>query len=1047
VKGSHPYLKGSRILPTSLEVTKVIPREEGAEVTGHLHHAYDARLPYLDRSETTEFGVGSFQLNNLIALYDGTFFNTTLSPNANLIAPLVEEQTTLFKKHAIEGGDTSRLEETYALLKPHAYEVYHVDNDMVSFITKAGRWQQILLAGNRRLDAWDRKRIYEYAVRHALFDNPDAVRKAKEDFHKKPMRERFYLKDIAPLMLEEVAALRESDKAEIAELEATSSAIKPSDGLSTIPGLKEGVALLPTQAYILAKTEKRSRLPIDLDAGGGKTLVIIADALRQIEREHAKRPLVIVPNELVGQFALEVRSFSDLNPWILTTETVKKWAKGDLTKMLEDAVKAPRNTLFITSFHFLSAAKSEVDNGRIIEEKGVRKYDTTTVYTTPYRLLNELGVDAVYIDEAHTLKSNSGHTKAASVFSKVAHVKAFTGTIMPGNLIDVLGMMGIVHSSVFGTAEDFVDEYSPSKSINSYHKDAPKAIRKKLQEFGTPMVRQTAWGMLMPRTHRKYHFVKWNATQQKFYDALLENTLAEIEKDPKLARMLKKFNVSLEEQETDAQMSSALRARFAPLEVFLNSPSDAADYLGASLTGEDAISPKVETINKILSDHLSVPGNGKAIVFVQHKEAAKKLLQNLGANIKPYAEYYEGGMVEVLSRFRNPDNSDLKVLVGVDKTLRLGHNLQAANCIIHADTLWLPGDMHQREARANRIKQSREVFIHHVLMEGSHEILKNARLLSQQHTIAKANSDFEDEEVLPHVEMTLKGMRTVREADKVEPLIARQKNLEEYAVKQTEVEKEFYGTHLLAPKGYAALGEGKKLAAVPSTDTFEGNTSDSSYLIEEELEEMRWHAEPPKKLAFHYQNWDDQWFLIAFKSTDPEGFLRKLKFMLQPAYYYKEIAKEDVASFIEELEASGDLEVLNKDKIATSKVRLLQPSRLGVMRRLEQESRKAVSAAKKEKVTYQVEMFFSTIDHFPMLVTDNVRVGGKEGALLKKQRFQEGTPFWYLPVRRGSLASLLQEMQDKYPSVKVAQWDSFKKTTKQIFGLDLSDMDEIGDKE
>jgi len=1022
----HPYLMGSRINPAFLEVTRIQERGDDLEVGGVLHNVWDTRLPYLDRSESTEFGPGTFNLESIIALYDGSFFNIALSPSAEEIAAIVDEQKEAFKS----GSSTAPLQ---ALLKPHAYEVYKVENDLVYFVTKAGRWECINLVGNRKLDMWDRERIHEYAVKHRLYDNPNAARQAKEDFYKKPMRERFTLKDLAPLFLDEVAALRAKDQAAIAKTIEHSSAARPSDGLETIAGLKEGTAFLPTQAYTLAKMQHRDRLPIDIDPGGGKTLLIIADTLRQIEQKKSRRPLVIVPNDLVSQFALEVRSFSDLNPWVITSETLRKWSKGDFNHMLTSAAQAPANTLFITSYHFLAEAKEQVNTGRIV--KG--DYQTTEVYTTPYRLINELGIDSVFIDEAHSLKSNSTHTKAVSTFAKLPRLKAFTGTIMPGNLVDVLGMMGVVHSSVFGSAGDFLEDYSPSKTINSYKKEAPKEIRAKLKRFGMPSIRQTAWGTMMPRLHRKYHFVKFNTTQQRFYEGLLNNSVEEIEKDPKLSKMLKKFNARLEEQDEDAKMSPSLLARFSPLDVFLNSPAEAASYLNANLTGDDRFSPKMVEINKICSEHLSTAGNGKVLIFVQHKEAAKNILDQLDAGVKPHAEYYEGGMVDVLSRFRNPD-SDLKVLVGVDKTLRLGHNLQVANCIIHADTLWLPGDMRQREARAHRVKQQRDVFVHHIVTQDSHEMLKNARLLSAQHTISKANSDFEDEEMLPHMEMTLEGMRTFREIEKLDPLMMRQQKLDEFAEKQTEVEKEFYGTRVMQPATYTP-GTGKKLAVVPSTDVFEGNLRDANYIIEDELSEMRWHADAPKLLSFHYQYWDEQWFITSFKAADPQGFLRKLRFMLQPAYYYRELtSKLDIPSFIEEMEDAG-IEVLDKEGLGATKFKMLQPGRLGVMRRLEQESRKSVIGA----VVPQIEFFFATIDRFPRVVTDNVKIGSKEGTLLKRKGFQEGAPFWYLPIRRSSLLGLLKDIQDKYPDVKIAEWDDFQRRTKDTFGVDLKDFDSL----
>lgn len=1045
---ADPNLKGSRLDPTFMEISSVDADDDKATVKGALHNARDARLPWLDRSEKTDFGTGRFTLDSVVALYDGGYFNAALSPDASEIAAVVEEQKKLFKQYQLdEDPDTKEaLENTRRLLKPHALEVFAAENDMVSFVTKTGRWQTIMIAGNRKLDVWDRDRIYRFADTWGLVDDVAAMRAARESFYRKPMQERFDLEDLVPVLIEEVLAQREKDVAEIEARVKASKTAKPSDGLDAVPGLREGVQFLPHQAYIGAMISDRDRMAIDADPGAGKTLLIVADVLRQIAKDRVRRPIVIMPNSLVSQFAQEVRHFSELNPWIINTDSVRRWSRaGDkdekLSRMLESAKAAPENTLFITSYHFIAAARKSVDNGAVLNKGGRQVYGKTKTYPNAYRILAELGIDAVYFDEVHTLKNNSSFTKAASAFAKAKQVKGFTGTVFPGNLADVLGMMGVIHSAVMGSNEEFVREYSPTKSLNSYRDAAPKEIRQRLKRFGMPMVRSTAWGAVMPGVHRQYHFVQFSERQKKFYDALLKNSLDEIKADEKLTEYFRRFGLRLEEGQ--ALMNPALRARLTPLEVFLNSPAEASKWLGATLTGDDAVSPKVKEIDAICSKHLADPSNGKVIVFVQHKAAGKNILKHLGANLRGQAEYYEGGMVDVLSRFKNPD-SNLKILIGVDSTLRTGHNLQVANCVIHADTLWLSGDMRQREARANRIKQTRDVFVHHVVCQDSHELLKNARLLTQEHTIAKANSDFDDDTMLQHVEMTMDGMQEFRSVERLEPLIQRQKKIEDFARRETEVEKEFYGTRVMAPRAYESIAIGKRLAVVPSTKTFQGNLNDATYMVEEELSTMKWQADAPKSVPFHLQTWDDQWFLTAFKAADPNGFLRRLRFMLQPAYYYRETSKGGVGSVIDDLEGAG-FEILNKAKLedGAAKARLLHPARVGMMRRLEQESRKVAAASPK----WQAEFYFATLDRkIPLVMSDNVKVGSKEGQALRRIGFIEGAPFWYLPVRRGTLPAFFGDVRANYPDLKVENWDAIKKIAKETWGVDLSEFDDMGEK-
>jgi len=1040
-------LKGSRIDPTYLEINRVEKGSNGNLVSGLLHNAYDPRLTHLDRSEKTEFGEGKFKLDDVVAFYDGTYFNLVLSPMATKIESIVNQQRTAFIDFESAESESKEKEKakrvidyTASLLKPHAYEIFKIKDDMVYFVTKSGKWQAFNIAGHRKIDLWDKQRIYEHITKEQIKD----TRSIKENFHSKSIKDRFLLKDLAPIFADEVLSSRENDKQELETIIKKSESIKPSDGLEPIEGIKEGVELLPHQAYIIAKTKDRDRLPIDVDPGGGKTLCIIADALNQLKEDKAKRPLVVVPNSLVSQFAAEVRRFSDLNPWVINTQSLKRWKDGKLETMIADAKKAPSNTIFITSYNWLAAEKSEVENGKVIEKDGKRVYQTTQTYPRSYALLNEIGIDAVYLDEVHTLKNESHFTKAANILAKVKQVKGFTGTLMPGNLVDVLGPMGVIHSAVLETPTDFVSKYSPTKSINSYHKDAPKEIRSKLKNFGMPQVRNTVWSTLLPKLHRKYHYVNFDANQQKYFDKLLDNTIDDIRNDPSLKRAFEKFTLSLEEDEPI--VSKSLLDRFSTLETFVNAPAEAKSFLRDILTGDAAISPKMKIINDIVSKHLSDVNNGKVIIFCQYEKSAQAIYENLASNLKSKAAMYKGGMVDVLSQFKN-EESNLKILVGVDATLRIGHNLQVANCIIHADTLWMSGDMRQREARARRLKQPREVYVHHVLVKGSHELLKNARILSQEHTIAKANSDFEDETMLPHVEMTLKGMRDFRAVEKIEPFVSRQEKLETFAEKQTEKDKEFFGTRVMAPTRYEALSKGKKLAVVPSTDVFEGDFNDSKYIIEEELEEMKWEDKPPTLLKFNFQNTNNRWFLTAFKTSDPNGFVRRLGFLLQPPYYYIEVsAKGSISSIIDDIE-SADIEIIDKDVLLSgiSRSPITKGATKGILKQLEQRSRQ-VTSAKEEALKYQVNLDFSTVDGYPLIVTKNVKIGSKEGSILKRKGFKEGISYWYLPITRTRLLDLFKKLQHQYPDVRIADWDNFKKLSNTLFKVDIKDFDELGEK-
>ena len=82
-------LRGTRLQPCYVDVTRVKRLDDQLLVEGMPHGLYDPRLPYLDASEGTSFGAGSFNVADVRALWDGGYCYIGLSPMADLIAATV----------------------------------------------------------------------------------------------------------------------------------------------------------------------------------------------------------------------------------------------------------------------------------------------------------------------------------------------------------------------------------------------------------------------------------------------------------------------------------------------------------------------------------------------------------------------------------------------------------------------------------------------------------------------------------------------------------------------------------------------------------------------------------------------------------------------------------------------------------------------------------------------------------------------------------------------------------------------------------------------
>ncbi len=1064
---SAMQLKGSRCSPTYLDIKNVelgrLAIEDRelpyAYISGDICSSYDTRRLYLSKHEATEYGSGQFDIKDVKVLPNGNFVHLRLSPYAEDLEKIVAQQVEAFNQYSFLYSNAhadpaekklwvDKYEHTRKLLKPHANEVYKYDNRNLYFINSGGNWQLVPVNGLRNFDIQDRQR-----VRTQLESTGSLTRdltKMRHLLSSKSLLDRKKIENLSVALQHEVVSNAKDDVDVLERQNSHVKTLKPSDVSITaaaLPGLKTGVSLFPHQALILASLRDKSRMLVDADPGAGKALIIICDILQQMNLRKLKRPLVLMPESLLAQFAREVKHFSELNPWIISTESVKKWGKtGQLPEFMEDAKRAPRNTVFLTSYTWVSLDPEFVENGEISEGEGKIRYKNTKVFNRIQILLARLGIDAVYQDECHILRGSSNMARAAFGLAEVPIIRGLTGTVMAGNPYDVVASMAPINSSVFGTSKEFISDYTAHGSVNEYRDDAAKNIRSKLNNFGVLSIRKSAWMHLLPKIHRETHFVDLNNAQKKAYSALLSNILDEIRADAKLSILLKKIESALERG--DEITAGPLLARFTPLDVFINAPSEAKDWLKGLMLGEDAISPKVKAINDIITRHLNMPNAGKVLVFVQYKEAAKNLLMHLNPSLRSVSDYYEGGMIDTLVRFKTPQDP-LKILIAVDRSIVVGHNIQAANCIIHADLKWKPGDLSQREARAVRLGQSRDVYIHTVLVKGTAEVLKMARNISAEHLIAKANSDFTDKTMLQPMRMTLSNMQSFTDTKDVKPYLDRKRSLDEHLEKQSVLDRDKYGSTLVKPHSYSPISklfkEAKDLKKVPSTRDFSGRVQENKDdLILKELEKLPENPTNPKYLNLSLMYWNSDWYIFSYKKADANGFLRLFGFTLMPEYYLMELtSKSEVKSIVDKLEKK--LNIINKPEFEQQvrEARVTAHGRKGILQQEEQKARRSVAAEVSEDFVDKkddISINFSTLSGMPIVwVNDTFNPSDVEVEVLKRVGFKQQPAMWRKLTTRSQLQAFLLKIMDKHPNVKIANWTEFSAMVSFAFkGIDLT---------
>lgn len=135
-------------------------------------------------------------------------------------------------------------------------------------------------------------------------------------------------------------------------------------------------------------------------------------------------------------------------------------------------------------------------------------------------------------------------------------------------------------------------------------------------------------------------------------------------------------------------------------------------------------------------DDITAAGN-KALVFSQFRQpqfGGSEWIQDELRDHHPI-NYAEASNDRLREKFLHDfeDNPERKVFIGHPRTAGLGLNqLVAANYVIHFDHWWNPAITNQATARAHRPRQTKQVFVYHLWVEGTIEEMILGKLRTKQ---------------------------------------------------------------------------------------------------------------------------------------------------------------------------------------------------------------------------------------------------------------------------------------------------------------------------
>lgn len=574
---------------------------------------------------------------------------------------------------------------------------------------------------------------------------------------------------------------------------------KTASDCPTIVGLSPGIQFYGHQAEALARLNVLDKAIVDVDMGGGKGLLLPADAMNLMAQGKVKKPLIVVPTNTLEQNAkLTVEAYTEgrVNVFKIDNATLKKQFGNDLDTLCKAIDEAPPNTIFMVGYDFVAA------------NHGADPDDMSTNYKNAQRL-SGVGFDYVALDEAHRIKNvQTSRWEATQLLANAPYKRVASGTFISNNPADCLGQIAFLHPHVAMTEKDFKIKYGYVKTasnkdkkvagVTKWSKEGTKRLREDLKDYGMISIRRSAWINKLPQRNEALSVCKPSDKLRKAYDDALEDTIRSMQEEDG-------FDELDDMVGADEDMKGAMVMKLNALQAISDYPDtiatmidDAVDKMGGkraanrAVKGDDdidaeleetieflkrftpatrnalsglkgTVSPKALDVYKKMEEHFKDPKNGKFIIFCQRKLSAQHILDHMPEHLKEKALYYDANKKAELKEWAT-DPKGPQILVAVDLSITEGVNLQIANGMYRYDHHYSPGTQEQSYARIWRPGQQKPVKIHLGVVDDTMDVTKVARMISKLHTNMMVTSDMDDDDTFEAYTLNIENIRNNRNA-------------------------------------------------------------------------------------------------------------------------------------------------------------------------------------------------------------------------------------------------------------------------------------------
>jgi hypothetical protein len=397
------------------------------------------------------------------------------------------------------------------------------------------------------------------------------------------------------------------------------------------------------------------------DMGLGKTPTTLAH-LAALPGPH----LVICPLSVVRNWEAEAARFTPM----LRVAVHHGTGRSDATTF---ANVVAQHDLVITTYH---VAARDIDTLRAVRWVGV------------------------VFDEAQAVKNPETRTaKALRTLPAEQHI-ALTGTPVENRLSELWSIMSMVTPGLLGNLNQFRQRFATPIERN---RDVVAAAA--LRQLTSPFLlrRTKADKSLVPDLPDKVEQLAWASLtreQAGMYQGVVDQLLADAE------------------QATGMRRRGLVLAALTRLKQICNHPAHALGD-GSRLGGR---SGKLTRFDELITDLLDA--GEQALVFTQFREMGLLLQRHLHERFALPTPFLHGGVSKtgrdrMVDEFQAGSASPL-LLVSL-KAGGTGLNLTAASRVVHYDRWWNPAVEDQATDRAWRIGQSRSVFVHKLVCQGTIE--------------------------------------------------------------------------------------------------------------------------------------------------------------------------------------------------------------------------------------------------------------------------------------------------------------------------------------